>query len=756
MHSCWKILLVLIVFKSGVWAQVQAARSSDFYNSVGVNTHWYYGNNFQYQPQFSALINLMKQAGIYHFRDGEFAQGYNTPSWITAMYTQLAANGMKAELIVAQGQTLSQLESGLGDYPGLEAIEPANEWDVNGGADWVSTLLSQLPQNQQAGADLGLAVLGPSLIDGTDAAQLGNLVGYMNFDNMHSYSGGRNPETPGWGADDSEGNSYGSLAWNLDMVHLYGPGLPAYATETGYQTTSTPTQNQVPETVAGTYVPRELLYYFMNGVPRTYLYELIDDPPGAQPGYGLLRYDLSPKPSFTAISNLLKVLQDDNTSFTPGSLDYTLTGDMDGVESLLLQKANGDFYLNVWLDGSIYDVNALQPTPQTPHTLTLTVPAGETVSYVASFNPDGTITETTPNQSTYTVNANSCVTTIRIAKIVLASPPAVVAASPTFSLAGGTYTGPQTVALADSTPSAQIYYTTDGSSPTLESHQYSGAITVNQTETVRAMAAASGYSQSPVDSAAYTINPPADYSAASPTFSLAGGTYTGPQTVALADSTPGAQIYYTTDGSSPTLESHPYSGAITVNQTETVRAMAVASGYSQSPVSSAAYAINPPADYSVAVNPQSLTVEPGQSGAASISINPQNGFNSKVTFTCSGLPMGASCKFAPAAVTPSGSAPANTTLTIVGSTGNATARNDASRHTLCAEMLGLIFCCLGLRRRKLLQLVCMALIAALGLTLVNGCAGFTVRPQSVVTQTVTVTATSGSLTHTANLSLTIE
>src|SRR5208282_3873884 len=287
-------------------------------------------------------------------------------------YSQLAANGMKAELIVANGQTLSQLESGLQQYPGLEAIEPPNEWDANGGPNWSSTLLAQLPLIKQAGEDLGLTVLGPSLIQTNDAEKLGDVSQYMNVDNMHSYTGGHNPETTGWSNDDSEGNGYGSLAWNLDMVHIYGPNLPAYATETGYQTTSTPTQNEVPETVAGTYAPRLLLYSFKSGVPKTYFYELIDDPAGTQPGYGLLRYDLSPKPAFTAISNLLQILKDDNTQFAPGSLDYSLSGEMSGVDSLLLQKSNGDFYLNVWLDGSIYDVNSLKATLLAPQALTLT------------------------------------------------------------------------------------------------------------------------------------------------------------------------------------------------------------------------------------------------------------------------------------------------------------------------------------------------------------------------------------------------
>ncbi len=100
---------------------------------------------------------------------------------------------------------------------------------------------------------------------------------------------------------------------------------------------------------------------------------------------------------------------------------------------------------------------------------------------------------------------------------------------------------------------------------------------------------ASGYSNSAVASATYTISTaPA---AAAPTMSLAAGTYTSTQTVTLADATPGAVIYYTTNGSTPTTASAVYSTALTVSATTTVKAIAAASGYSNSAVSSATYTI---------------------------------------------------------------------------------------------------------------------------------------------------------------------
>jgi hypothetical protein len=79
-----------------------------------------------------------------------------------------------------------------------------------------------------------------------------------------------------------------------------------------------------------------------------------------------------------------------------------------------------------------------------------------------------------------------------------------------------------------------------------------------------------------------------------PTFSPAAGTYTTAQTVTLSDSTAGATIYYTTDASTPNTSSTPYTGPITVSSSETIHAMATASGFTASAVGSAAYTIVTP------------------------------------------------------------------------------------------------------------------------------------------------------------------
>jgi hypothetical protein len=173
--------------------------------------------------------------------------------------------------------------------------------------------------------------------------------------------------------------------------------------------------------------------------------------------------------------------------------------------------------------------------------------------------------------------------------------PAPPAGSPTFSVGAGTYTTVQTVTISDATTGAAIYYTTNGSTPTTGSTLYSGPITVATSETITAIATATGYAPSPVASVVYTINLPP---AATPTFSVAAGTYTTPQTVTISDATTGATIYYTTNGSAPSTSSTKYTSPITVGATETINAIAtpssVAINFVNSAVASAIYTINLP------------------------------------------------------------------------------------------------------------------------------------------------------------------
>ena len=160
-------------------------------------------------------------------------------------------------------------------------------------------------------------------------------------------------------------------------------------------------------------------------------------------------------------------------------------------------------------------------------------------------------------------------------------------ANPVFSVLTGTYDTPQSVTIADSTSAAVIYYTINGTTPTTASTKYTGPISVTATETIEAMAIATGHTQSAVLTEKYTI----EKQAAAPVFSPAVGTYTTTETITITGATPGAVIYYTTNGTAPTSASTKYTAPVAITQTTDFQAIAIATGYVNSVAAKANYTL---------------------------------------------------------------------------------------------------------------------------------------------------------------------
>ena len=162
-------------------------------------------------------------------------------------------------------------------------------------------------------------------------------------------------------------------------------------------------------------------------------------------------------------------------------------------------------------------------------------------------------------------------------------------ATPTFSPPAATYTIMQSVTISTTTAGASIRYTTDGSTPTSTSGTvFSATISVAATKTIKAIAYKSGWTDSEVATASYTITG----SVATPTFSPAAGKYLGTKTVTISSTTAGTSIRYTTDGSTPTSTSGTvYSTPISVATTEAINAIAYEAGWTDSAVATAAYTI---------------------------------------------------------------------------------------------------------------------------------------------------------------------
>ena len=127
--------------------------------------------------------------------------------------------------------------------------------------------------------------------------------------------------------------------------------------------------------------------------------------------------------------------------------------------------------------------------------------------------------------------------------------------------------------IAISAPKGKIYYTIDGSEPTVASTLYTAPITTKKNLTIKAIAVCEGW-----DNSAVSIFDTAIPKVAAPIPSIPSGSGVLSGTViALSCPTEGAEIWYTTNGEVPTAED-VYIGPITITEETTIYALAVKDG----------------------------------------------------------------------------------------------------------------------------------------------------------------------------------
>lgn len=192
-----------------------------------------------------------------------------------------------------------------------------------------------------------------------------------------------------------------------------------------------------------------------------------------------------------------------------------------------------------------------------------------------------------------------------------------------------------------------------------------------------------------------------------------------------------------------------------------------------------ANATPPPAsgDFSIAATPSTLTIAAGQPAAFTVTLGGLNGFSSAVMLTCSGQPLGSTCSFSPASVSPASGGTVTSTMTIMTSSlpynpalkmaKNSTGGIFAAVLPIPAlGFLGLLVVGKGNRQRLLGRkrfpyiTGCLALVIVVGALLAAGGCGYNANSAGNGTQrgmtTVMITGTSGSLSHSASVTLTVQ
>ena len=382
-------LAVVCITTAVACAEIPAQPADRFVDSIGVCTHWSYGDT-PYGFAFEGAKQRLLQSGIRHIRDS-----------LSDRIVELGNIGIRATINVDAdkpiAESLEKIKKANAAGARIDSIEGPNEPDLF----WSRFKKSYAGQGYEQGAtgiiagviafqkDLynavkanaatrSLTVIGPSLgktygYDTKSPFGQGTLADAVDWGNFHPYPGGNpfNPPFPYAGVEKyiwHGGQPSTSMDEHPFAFDIYAPPFspkPMAATETGYSTF-----NDGPgEAAHAKYLPRLFCEYFRKGIQRTFSYELVDEwnkPDDREANFGLVRFDLSLKPAFFAMQRLIKLVEDPKArpdfeaKPLPVDLEVTAAKGFNRtqyVHHLALQRSDGTYLLLLWHEIALDDTS---------------------------------------------------------------------------------------------------------------------------------------------------------------------------------------------------------------------------------------------------------------------------------------------------------------------------------------------------------------------------------------------------------------
>jgi hypothetical protein len=372
-------------FPDEPFVPAQSARA--FGDSVGVNVRLHLSNSSY--GDFETVRARLLELGVRYVGDGLCP----TCEHQIDRLRRLAAVGIRANLGVGNQNDSALMQQGLQVIrnrllDSVVSITGPNEPDISGDPQWIAhTRAYQAELYTRVKADPALAhlpVIGPSIVHRQSRPALGDLSAYLDRGNIHPYPAGVLPMA--------------DLALERRLAAFVAGNKPLVATEVGYHNdlAFAGIHRGASERASAIYTPRLFLEGFRDGLDRTYLFQLADPwtPAQAQawgiagPGnaFGLLRWDLSRKPAFVALRNLMRTVDAGSAAVAaPGGLRYGVEGASPDVRQLLLRSADGSYALVLWRQVSVWDRDALRDIY--PASNRLEVVLGERVAVAQRFDP---------------------------------------------------------------------------------------------------------------------------------------------------------------------------------------------------------------------------------------------------------------------------------------------------------------------------------------------------------------------------------
>lgn len=375
-------------------------RSADFVDSVGINTHFGHLGT-PYADRFDLCAEALARLGIRHLRD-DVIWGRETPPVQFQAIRALAARGHRFSLIfydpngpgpLTPPERLPEIVALSGG--GLAIVEGSNEPPLLSNrasfparSAFHQRSLSRIVQSDPRLA--GIKVAGPSYIFG-NIALAQNLSGAVDYANVHAYPGMEHPETDG----------PGNLKRFVAAVRPVFGSAPVLVTENGYHTALATADGHLPvsEGIRARYLPRMLLWAYLSGVTRTYLYELVSsfDHGDADPEsrFGLLTYDGTETPGFAAVRNLMALFRSPGVARPDDgpSVSIELDGPVEALQGAAFRRADGTILVPVWIGVSGWDPGSRKPLPDLPgRPIEVRLSRAPTTASLHRFADDGSVT----------------------------------------------------------------------------------------------------------------------------------------------------------------------------------------------------------------------------------------------------------------------------------------------------------------------------------------------------------------------------
>jgi hypothetical protein len=377
-------------------APARAMRAFDFYSKFGVN------GNLDSGGSVANELTDMNYIGMKNIRSGlPNASASDANDWASAL-AQLTAAGVRQQIGVTAGagipfNLMSDWINALKTYivtpygaNMVTGVSGPNETDL--GQYFAYNGLSGVPAANAAQADLYAAMkadpalssipidmwpLGNTYSTGTTGT-VGDQTAHCDRANIHDYYAADNTHQ----ARGDTGSIQLALQSYLRNARLVCNRQAFITTETGWYT---PMMAGWKGSGSNEYVQARLLLNNLFDHAKlvdnklVYIFTLrwgsLDF---SDPGWGVIRDDGTPKPSATAIRNLMAIVNDAGTAaatFTPAApLNYSLSGMPSASGNFVIQKSNGAFDIILWNETPIWDNSTATQLSIPTSTVTITLP----------------------------------------------------------------------------------------------------------------------------------------------------------------------------------------------------------------------------------------------------------------------------------------------------------------------------------------------------------------------------------------------